>query len=378
LTFIQQGSPLVDPSVTGPGNQGAGVALSGDGNTALIGGYGDDGGVGAARVFTRSGSDWAQQSKLVGVNATGKAEQGVSVALSGDGNTALVGGQADDSYVGAAWVFTRTGTTWDQQGPKLVGSGVIGAAWEGNSVALSSDGNTALIGGYRDNAGVGAAWVFTRTGTTWDQQGPKLVGSDAIGNAFQGSAVALSGDGNTALIGGSGDDGGVGAAWVFTRSSSAWTQQSKLASGENVAAQQGLSVALSSDGNTALVGAPGANSQAGAAWVFTRAESAWTLQSQLLGSGVSGAAGQGVSVALSNDGNTALLGGPGDDNWTGAAWAFTRAGVIWNQEGSKLVGSGATAGPPEGLMSVALSGDGDTALTGDPFGPGAAWVFVRQ
>src|SRR5260370_305386 len=101
-----------------------------------------------------------------------------------------------------------------QQGPKLVGTGFVApnAPQMGTSVALSADGNTALVGGFKDNGGAGAAWVWTRSGGVWTQQGPKLVGTGAVG-ADQGSSVALSADGNTALVGGSGDNGGVGAAW---------------------------------------------------------------------------------------------------------------------------------------------------------------------
>ena len=152
-----------------------------------------------------------QGSTLVGTGAVGDATQGWSVALSGDGNTALVGGRDDNSDVGAAWVFTRSGTTWTQQGPKLVGTGAVGHAGEGWSVALSGDGNTALVGGPSSCVcSAGAAWVFTRSGTNWTQQGAKLVGTGAAGAADQGYSVALSSDGNTALVGGY--DAG---AWVF-------------------------------------------------------------------------------------------------------------------------------------------------------------------
>src|SRR5204863_4270271 len=75
------------------------------------------------------------------------------------------------------------------QGPKLVGTGAVGNAVQGDSVALSSDGNTAIVGGSSDNSNAGAAWVFTRSAGIWTQQGAKLVGTGAVGNARQGQSV---------------------------------------------------------------------------------------------------------------------------------------------------------------------------------------------
>ena len=135
------------------------------------------------------------------------------VAVSADGNTALIGGSSDNNDNGAAWVFTRSGGTWTQQGPKLTPNDQSSPSQFGGSVALSADGNTALIGGDDDNA-VGAAWVFTRSGSTWTQQGPKL--NNANVTSF-GASVALSGDGSTALIGALDDNNNAGSALVFTR-----------------------------------------------------------------------------------------------------------------------------------------------------------------
>src|SRR5271155_3535337 len=104
-----------------------------------------------------------------------------------------------------------------QQGPKLVGTGAVGAFDQGWSVALSADGNTAIVGGVGDSLGNGAVWVYTRSGGVWTQQGSKLVGAGAVGAARQGSSVALSADGNTAIVGGFGDNGSVGAVWVFVQ-----------------------------------------------------------------------------------------------------------------------------------------------------------------
>ena len=134
--------------------------------------------------------------------------------MSADGNTAIVGGYLDNDGAGAAWVFARSGGVWTQQSNKLVGTSPTGTANQGWATALSTDGNTALVGGPADNNGAGAVWVFTRTGGVWAQQGTKLEGSSAAGPANQGWAVALSSDGNTALIGGPADNSGAGAVWV--------------------------------------------------------------------------------------------------------------------------------------------------------------------
>src|SRR5665213_3609643 len=223
--FSQQGPKLVGTGVVGPygSGQGQSVSLSADGNTAIVGGPYDNGIAGAAWVWTRSGGIWTQQGKkLVGSGGEGHAyaQQGESVSLSADGNTVIVGGIGDNGNVGAAWVWTRSGGVWIQQGNKLVGSGAAGPdAQQGTSVSLSSDGNTAIVGGYGDNGEVGAAWVWTRSGVVWVQQGTKLVGSGAVGrDVQQGCSVSLSADGNTAIVGGYADNNAAGAAWVFTNS----------------------------------------------------------------------------------------------------------------------------------------------------------------
>jgi hypothetical protein len=383
--FIQQGSKLVGTRADGKALQGMSVALSGDGNTAVVGGYADSSLSGAAWIYTRSGEVWTQQGdKLVGTEPRGVGNQGFAVALSADGNTALIGGYGDDNFAGATWVYTRTGDVWSQQGDKLWGTGAGRArTQEGISVALSADGNTALVGGYGADKFAGAAWIFTRSGGVWTQQGGKLVGKEAVGWARQGWSVALSADGNTAIVGGYSDDEGAGAAWVFTRSGGAWTQQgSKLVgTGASGAALQGMSVALSADGNTAIVGGLGDNGNVGAAWVFTRSGEVWTQQgAKLVGSGAIGEAKQGQSVSLSADGNTAAVGGYGDNNFAGAVWIYSRSGGTWTQLGSKLIGSGAIGEAKQG-RSVAVSSAGDTVISGgfgDDSTAGAAWVFVRK
>jgi hypothetical protein len=384
--IVQQGNKLVGTDAVGSAHQGRSVSLSSDGNTAIVGGDADNNATGAVWVFTRTGGVWSQQgNKLVGADAAGSAGQGGSASLSSDGNTAIVGGMTDNGGAGAAWIFTRTAGVWSQQGTKLVGKGVVDSAGQGISVSLSADGNTAIVGGLYDDNSAGAAWVFTRTGGMWTQQGNKLVGAGAVGSAGQGRSVSLSSDGNTAIVGGYTDNNSAGAVWVFTRTGGMWSQQgSKLVGAGAVGnAGQGISVSLSSDGNTAIVGGYMDNHSTGAAWVFTRSGGVWSQQgTKLVGTGALGAGviWQGGSVSLSADGNTAIVGAFFDDGGAGAAWIFTRSGSVWSQQGSKLVGTGAAGKAWQGGC-VSLSADGNTAIVGgsaDSGSVGAAWAFSRN
>jgi uncharacterized protein YdbL (DUF1318 family) len=373
----QQGSKLTGSGNVGESQQGYSVALSADGNTAALGSVNDNSSAGAVWIFVRSGNTWSQQGgKLVGDGAVGAAVQGYSVALSGDGNTLLVGAPYDDSHVGAAWIFTRSGSNWTQQGDKLIGTGAVGNAWQGNAVALSADGNTALVSGPSDGSDVGAVWFYTRSGSTWTQQGNKLVGTGSVFSQHQGTAVALSADGNTALVGAFNADSNVGATWVFTRSGTTWMQQGDKLVGTGAVgeSQQGTAAAISADGNTALIGGGSDDSGAGAAWVFTRSGTTWTQQGdKLVGTGAPAIANQGWSAALSADGSTAIVGSKSD-----AAWVFTRSGSVWTQSGPPLVSTDAVGTAIQGF-AVSISADGNTALTGGPNDNsfvGAAWVYT--
>ncbi|WP_123521307.1 FG-GAP repeat protein, partial [Pseudofulvimonas gallinarii] len=190
------------------------VAL--DGDTALVGApYEGDGGsaAGAAYVYVRSGGSWSQQAKLVAGDAQAGDQFGLSVAL--DGDTALVGAYGESAFAGAAYVYVHSGGIWSQQA-KLVAGDAQAGDWFGWSVAL--DGDTVLVGApYEDDGGTeaGAAYVYVRGGVNWIQQA-KLVAGDPQAYDVFGLSVAL--DGDTVLVGAYGeDDGGAdtGAAYVF-------------------------------------------------------------------------------------------------------------------------------------------------------------------
>lgn len=309
----------------------------------------------------------------------GSVGQGYSVAISADGNTAIFGAPYDSNYTGAAWVYIRSNGNWIQQGNKLV---AIGAYSQGYSVAISADGNTVVLGGRDNITQFGAGWIFRRNNSVWTQYGNPLIGIDAVGQCGNGPSVAMSADGNTVILGSEYDNNYAGAAWIFKYNGNTWTQQGNKLVGTGVTTKyyQGYSVAISGDGKTALVGGYGGSANhSGATWVFTYNGVIWTQQgSKLVGSGLSlGSDSQGFSVALSADGNNAIIGGP-TDNDKGAVWIFTRIGGVWTQQGNKLVGTGCSLFTQQG-HSVSISADGNTVLVGGWADDtvGAVWVYKR-
>ncbi len=295
---------------------------------------------------------------------------GFSVAVSADGNTALVGAYGENTFVGAAYIFVRSGSTWTQQGPRLVATGSEGTQpYFGCSAALSADGDTALIGSYGDHSSIGAVYVFKRFNSTWSQLGTKLTPTGTIGNnEYFGFSLSITADGNTAIIGAQGDNAYAGAAYIFNQANGAWTQSAKLVSigGIGVVQYFGSSVAISADGNTAAVGAYGDSNYLGAAYFFVRTGTLWTLQGPkfIAQEGTGFPLYFGSSVSLSADGNTCLVGSYGDNNFLGAAYIINRYGVIWLEQQKFLpvdhVGAGRYG------SSCFLSADGHTAIVGSP------------
>ncbi|HEX5225160.1 MAG TPA: hypothetical protein VFW29_08525 [Solirubrobacteraceae bacterium] len=383
--LVQQGTALTATGESGAGNLGTSLAVSADGSTAAVGARRDNGKAGAVFIFTRSGGVWSQQGeKLVPAKGqeTGEGEFGWSVALSADGDTLLVGAPRDNAKTGGAWVFTRSGSTWSQQGKELTGAPEQkGTAEFGLSVALSGDGNTALVGGPEDNAFIGAAWAFTRASGSWAQLGTKLLGgAEETGAGEFGESVAVSSDATTALVGASGDSSSAGAGWAFARGAGGFAQQGGKLTGEGVSgnAEVGESAALSANGNVALLGGPHDNGQRGAVWAYARTGSTWTEGGpKLVPSDASGASRFGLSVALSASGDKALIGAPQDSSAAGAVWVFAPFGSGWSQLGLKTTLAEASAAHVG--EAVTLSADGDTALVGAPeqnAGNGAAWPLV--
>jgi hypothetical protein len=306
---------------------GSSVALSSDGTTAIIGAsYNDPSGVsnaGAAYIFkTSNGTTWTQIAKLTASDAAASDYFGSSVALSSDGSTAIVGAYYK-STVGASYIFkTSNGTTWTQIA-KITASDAAANDIFGYSVGMSSDGTTAIIGAFGKSSNTGAAYVFkTSDGTTWTQIA-KLTASDAATNDYFGNSVSISSDGTTAIVGAYLKSSAVGAAYIFkTSNGTTWTQIAKLLATDGAAGDQfGYSVGMSSDGTTAIVGASNKSGGVGAAYTFeTTNGTTWTQASKITAS--DGAANDqfGYSVAISTNG--VIVGAYYKSSGVGAAYLY--------------------------------------------------------
>lgn len=297
---------------------GSYVAISGD--TAVVGAFGDRVGTnvnqGSAYVFVRSGSSWSLQQKLTAADGAANDFFGRAVAIAGDSvvvgsSSADVGANVDQ---GAAYVFFRSGTTWAQQA-KLVAGDAASTDYFGDSVAISAD--TVVVGATEDANGAniqqGSAYVFTRTGTAWSQQA-KLTAGDGTAFDYFGFSVTI--DANTAVIGTLQDVGAnfqQGSAYVFVRSGTTWTQQQKLLAGDGSANDSfGNSVFIL--GDTVMIGAAGdtngANVRQGSAYLYTRSGTSWTQTQKLVATDGTSDDSFGAGVAFTQ--NAAVVGSIGD------------------------------------------------------------------
>jgi hypothetical protein len=430
-TWSQQA--YLKASNTDAGDQfGFSVAISGE--TIVVGAFGERSNAtgvngiqtdnsafrpGAAYVFIRSGAAWSQQAYLKASNTEAEDNFGWSVAISGetivvgayleDGNeTGGNGIQTDNGAVnsGAAYVFVRSGTAWSQQAYlKASNTGAndvfgFSVAISGETIVVGAEGedsNAIGVGGVQTNNSVaesGAAYVFVRSGVAWSQQA-YLKASSTGSNDYFGESVAISGE--TIVVGAYGEDSNArgvdgnetdngavnsGAAYVFVRSGTAWSQQAYLkASNTGAFDKFGGSVAIS--GETIVVGAEGEGSNAtgvngdqannsaarsGAAYVFVRSGVAWSQQAYLKASSTGSNDQFGISVAISGetivvganreDSNARGVNGNETDNGaidSGAAYVFVRSGAAWSQQA--YIKASNTGQSDDFGISVAISGE---------------------
>ena len=437
---------------------GFGQCISLSGDTKVVTALGEDSGAtgidgdqsdssgngsGAAYVFVRDANGgWTQQAYLKQSNTEARDNFGFSCAI--DGDTLVIGARWEDSNArgangdqsdnssfnpGAAYVFVRSGTTWTQQAylkasntPPFDDGIDKGDAF---GVAVAIDGDTIVVGAPYEDSGSrgvngdgenndvldsGAAYVFTRNGTTWTEQAYLKQSNTGITDdqgARDSFGVSVSVSGDTIAVGAPGEDSGstgidgeqfnndavsAGAVYVFTRSGATWSQQAYIKGDVAEAADvfggvvkvdgDTLAIAVKlEDSNERGVNTPNAETNnasrnAGAVYVFERdGSSTWARQAFIKASNTLafrdvniGTDGFGVSLGLSGD--TLVVGANGEDSdavgvngdgmndntyGSGAAYVFTRSGSTWSEE-SYLKSSN-----PDRLdffgTSVAISGD---------------------
>ena len=248
---------------------GQSCAISGDGNTVIIG----EGNGNVVRVYINAGAGWSYQAALLGASNTHFGQDVSSVSISENGNTVLIGAPYTTiggfARCGEARVYVRSGTSWF--GPTVLRHGdPENDDRMGRAVSLSGDGNTAICGAwYEDGTGSqsnvsgsqytsGSAYIFVRSGTsTWNQQA-KIQHSDSGYAHYFGERVSINHDGTIVICGAIGVDypyPDAGAAYIFTRSGSTWTERSKIQAQDIGHADHfGRSLAMSGDGSMVLIG----------------------------------------------------------------------------------------------------------------------------
>ena len=290
--YLKASNPDADDSF---GNQ---LSLSGDGNTLAVAAWSEDSAAtgidgdgsdnsadkaGAVYVFTRTAGAWSQQAYIKSNDTAASDRFGVSVALDTNGDTLAVS-KLLSNYSGRVYIFTRAGNSWSQQA-SFTGNNTTGGDWFGKSLSLSGDGNTLAIGAYTEDSGAtgingngsdnsvynsGAAYIFTRNGSSWGQAF-YIKSSNPGQQDWFGAAVALSRDGNLLVVGAPWEDGGSkglngdqsddsvtnsGAAYLFRRDGAGWRQEVYVKANNTGSRDRfGAAISLSSESNTLAIGA---------------------------------------------------------------------------------------------------------------------------
>lgn len=444
----------VKPSAVGAIDYFGVVSVAGDGNTIAVASAREDSAAtgidgdanddsvmdsGAVFVFVRSGGTWVQEAYIKASN-TGMGDYfGDAVAISYDGNTLAVGANSESSnatgiggdqsndsqtWAGAVYVFTRSGSTWSQQA-YIKASNTQNVDYFGRRVSLASDGDTLAVGAYGEDSNAtgiggdqsnnaasasGAVYVFERTAGVWAQQAYVKSSNTAANDWYSYTGAVLSGDGDTLAVpayeedsnapGINGDQSNnsmnaAGAVYVYRRTGMVWAQEAYVkASNPGANDRFGTSVSVSSDGNTLAVGAycessnargvggdqsNNSNGCSGAEYVFTRSGSVWTQEAYVKATNTAANAYFGYASVMSADGNTLFVGAFGDASnatgvdgdqantaasFSGAVHMYTRSAGVWTPS-SYIKASNTEAGDQFGII-LSVSADAHLLVVSAP------------
>ena len=379
-TYSQQ-RKLESPSF---GNDLYGESVSIDGDTAVVGSYYEDvyvpsykANAGVVWVYTRSGSTWSEQTHFTASTPVANEYWGERVLLKGD---ALFVGQPKKDVsglpvqTGAVTVLERTGSSWNEQQELAPADLTLGDDF-GWSMAI--DGNTLIIGAPMQNTRTGAAYVFTKSGSTWSLQ-QKLLASNAGTYDYFGVSVDIAGD--TAVIAASGEDtsvSGSGAVYVFERNGSTWTEKQLFKQDNPQNNDTTREVAIS--GNIIVASSWYPDNFAGSAYVFTKSGGTYTQTQELKPNDTE--AGQNFGSTVKFDGETLVIGAQSKffgsfSQTAGSAYVFKNINGTWTQT-QKITASDGAIGDEFG-NSISLSGnDIMIGAEGHNSAKGAAYIFTN-
>lgn len=412
------------------------VALSGDGLTLAVGAHDEhssEEGInpeeknselennGAVYVFSFGEEGWVQEAYIKSHNNDNGDDYGHSVSLSDDGNTLAVGATWKNSAdpestdkIGEVYIYTREAGEWSLEA-SLQASNARDKSRFGVSVDLSDDGNVVAVGSPGETSSAtgvngdesdatldsaGAAYVFVRTDGEWAQT-TYLKASNTDAYDLFGFDVALSGDGGTLAVGAYSEgsaateiDGNqtdnsldqAGAVYVFGNGESGWAQQAYIKSSQTRAGNEfGYDLAISDNGDLLAVGARNEDANAGAVYVFSRAENVWTEEARLKASNAEERDRFGHNLEMNSDGSVLAVGANWEDSTatgingnessntapnSGAVYVFGRTEGEWTQ--TAYVKAPSTIEQAHFGSSVGLDASGDLLAVGAIWEDGAS------
>lgn len=342
------------------GSFGISVDVTADGSTAIVGAQQHNYDRGGAYIFQRSDGAWHETANLTLPALGYQASYGNAVAINATGTLAMVSEVGWQQLTGMVFIFAKTATGWQPIG-QLVAPDRGTYNHFGDSISLDKAGNRVVIGALGAGGFTGRAYVFSRASSGQWSLTAELAPPASQGQTNFGTSVSMDATGSVVLIGGNVYGDGTGAAYVFGDTNGSWQQQAMLMAGEPQAgADFGTSVAIDGAGTAAVVGSVYEDNYAGAAYIFQDGSSGWARTARLTQPGT----GQfGDAVAISPAGTSAVVGAEATQV-TGEAYAYTSTAAGWvpamtlepNVTNQALFG-----------VAVAEDGAGDEAIVG------AAW-----
>ncbi len=356
---------------------GNSVSISSDGSTMAVGAYLSDNGMmsntGSVYIFEKPADGWEKISSYMAKLRGGTLYFGQSVSMSSDGSIVAIGSHTDVGNSGAAYVYVRPGTGWadtSSNDAQLLGPG--GAQdYFGRSISISADGSTVVVGAFGVNSNQGAAYVYVKPGGGWSgnlSYGARLLDSSGGNDYYFGESVSMNNDGSVIVAGESAYNSNRGRAFLFKRPGSGWTGAGDVnefitlrSSDEQDNDNFGKVVSISSDGSLTAISATDKSKGKGAIFLFDSQDisTPGTLYSNCMLCASDGldADSLGSSLAISSDGSTIIS--RAVEKQTGSTYIYRKPVSGWSNdqiyyEHAKVHPSGGLGSSPERGNSISI------------------------